>query len=77
MNAMHASAMPADMLELRAAEQRRRIQSSMLELRGKIEDKLDVRKRASEYVVPASGAAVLVGLLLGWGVAGMFSAPSR
>ncbi len=73
MNAMHASAMPADMLELRAAEQRRRIQSSVLELRGKIEDKLDVRKRASEYVVPASGAAVLVGLLLGWGVAGIFS----
>ncbi len=76
MTAMHAN-VPADMLEMRAADQRRRIHDSVLELRTQIEDKLDVRKKAAEYVVPASGVAVLLGLVLGWGVAGMFDSPSR
>lgn len=76
MNAMHASALPPDVLELRAAEQRRRIHDSVLELRSKLEDKLDVRKNAAEHVWPASGIAVLVGLVAGWGVAAMFSAPN-
>lgn len=77
MNAMNVSpTVPADMLEVRAADQRRRIHDSMLELRAQIEQKLDVRKQASEYVWPASGAAALLGLLLGWGVAGMFRSPN-
>ncbi|MGI9103149.1 MAG: hypothetical protein ACR2IF_11980 [Terriglobales bacterium] len=66
---------PADMLEVRAAEQRRRIHDSVLELREHIEDKLDVRKKAGEYVLPASGAAAFLGLLLGYGIASMFSTP--
>ncbi len=76
MNAMQASAMPTDMLEMRAADQRRRIHASVIELRTRLEDKLDIRKRAAEYVGPASGVAVLLGLIVGWGFAGMFSSPN-
>lgn len=78
MNAINMGAtVPTDILELRAAEQRRRIHDSVLELRGHIDEKLDIRKKASEYVLPASGAAAFMGLLLGYGVASMFSAPRR
>jgi len=66
---------PADILETRAAEQRRRIHDSVLQLRAQIDDKLDVRKRAREYVMPASGVAAILGLVLGYGVASMFSRP--
>jgi hypothetical protein len=68
---------PSDVLETRAAEQRHRIHESMLDLRAQLSEKLDVRKRATEYVVPASGAAAVIGLLCGYGLASMFSAPRR
>ena len=77
MNAKVSPALPTDVLEVRAAEQRRRLHDSMLELRAHVEDKLDVKKQAREYVWPASGVATLVGLLFGWGFAGLFSAPHR
>jgi hypothetical protein len=76
MSAMNPN-MPADILEVRAGEQRRRIHESVLELREQIDEKLDVKKRASEFVLPASGAAAFLGLLFGYGVASMFSAPRR
>lgn len=66
---------PTDILETRAAEQRRRIHASVLELREQIDEKLDVKKRAAEYVLPASGAAAFLGLLFGYGFASMFSRP--
>lgn len=69
------SNLPADVLEMRAAEQRRRIHDSVLELREQIDEKLDVKKKAIEYVLPASGAAAFLGLLFGYGFASMFSRP--
>jgi hypothetical protein len=78
MNAMNVeSNLPPDILEVRAAEQRRRIHETVLELREQVEDKLDVKRQAAEYVWPASGIAAFVGLVFGWGVAGMFSSPRR
>jgi hypothetical protein len=68
---------PTDILEVRAAEQRRRLHESVLELRTRVEDKLDVRKHAAEYVWPASGVAAGMGLLMGWAVSGLFSSPRR
>jgi hypothetical protein len=76
MNAVNSN-MPSDLLETRAADQRRRIHDSVLELREQLSEKLDVKKKAAEYVVPASGAAAFFGLLFGYGVASMFSAPRR
>lgn len=78
MSAMNVEAtVPTDILEVRAAEQRRRIHDSVLELRSKVEDKLDVKKHASEYVWPGSGVAAFLGMMLGWGIAGIFSSPKR
>ena len=71
------SKMPPDILEVRAAEQRRRIHQTVLALREQVEEKLDVRRQAAEYVWPASGVAAVVGLVLGWGAAAMFSSPHR
>ena len=65
--------MPTDVLELRASEQRRRIHNSVSELRTQMRDKLDLKKNAREYVWPASGVVGLVGLVLGYGVAGIFT----
>ena len=67
------SALPTDVLELRAAEQRRRLHNSVAELREQVRDKMDVKKNVREYIAPAAGAAALVGLLMGWGFAGMFT----
>lgn len=76
MNAINPNA-PPDFLEMRAADQRRRIHGTVLELREQLSEKLDVKKQAAEYVVPASGVAAFFGLLFGYGMASMFSAPRR
>ncbi len=65
--------MPTDVLEIRAAEQRRRIHNSVSELRTQMRDKLDVKKNAREYVWPASGVVGLIGLVVGYGFAGIFT----
>jgi hypothetical protein len=69
--------MPSDVLEVRAAEQRRRIHETVLELREQVEEKLDVRRQAAEYVWPGVGVAALAGLMVGWGLTGIFSTPRR
>jgi hypothetical protein len=74
MSAMNMEAkMPPDILEMRAAEERRRIHERVLELRAQVEERLDVRRQAAAYVWPASGVATLVALVVGWGLAGIFS----
>ncbi len=78
MSAMNMEAkMPPDVLEVRAAEERRRMHERVLELRQRVEEKLDLRRQAAPYVWPASGAAALVGLMFGWGLAGIFTTPRR
>jgi hypothetical protein len=78
MSAMNVEAkLPPDILEARAAEQRRRIHATVLQLREQVEEKLDVRRHASEYVWPGMGVAALFGLVFGWGLTGMFSSPRR
>ena len=64
---------PTDILELRAAEQRRRLHNSVAELRTQMRSKLDITKNAREYVWPASGVVGLIGLVLGFGIAGVFT----
>jgi len=69
-----SSEMPAHLLEQRAEEQRRRLHNTVSELReqvrGTVREKLDVKKRAREYVWPAAGTAFLFSLLFGYGTAG-------
>ncbi len=77
MSAMNLEAkMPPDILEVRAAEQRRRIHETVLQLREQVEEKLDVRRQAAAYVWPTSGVAAVVGLVFGWGLASIFTPPS-
>jgi hypothetical protein len=67
------NAMPTEMLELRAAEERRRLHNSVTELRSQVREKLDPKKAARRYLLPATAAVTLVGLVMGYGVAGIFT----
>jgi hypothetical protein len=64
--------LPSDDLELRAADQRRQLQISINELRGRVREKLDVKRNIRHHVLIASGFAALISLVLGYGAAGMF-----
>jgi hypothetical protein len=65
--------MPAETLERRASEQRRRLHNSVAELRTSVRQRLDVNKIAGEYVWPAAAIAALCGLVVGWGIVGIFT----
>jgi len=67
------NAMPTEMLELRAAEERRRLHNSVTELRSQVREKLDPKKAARRYLLPATAAVSLVGLVMGYGLAGIFT----
>ncbi len=67
------SRMPAETLEVRAADERRRLQSSVEELRWQVRERLDVKKIARQYVPVASAVAALIGLGAGYGFAGIFT----
>jgi hypothetical protein len=64
--------LPSYDLELKAAEERRRIHGTLAELRSRVHDELDVKKRVREHL----GAVCLIGALLslgiGYSVAGLF-----
>ena len=64
---------PTYTLELRVADQRRRLHSSVVELRSRVQERLDPKQIGREYLVPASGIAALLGLALGYGLTGMFT----
>jgi hypothetical protein len=71
------SNLPADILEQRAAEQRRRLHESVSELRTTVKDRLNVRRNAQDYsrrhLPQASAAAAVIGLALGWVAGGVFT----
>ena len=65
--------MPMDVLEAQATTQRKQLHNDVAELRTQLREKLEPKRLAREYVAPASGIAALVGLVLGYGVAGIFT----
>ena len=65
--------LPTHELELRAAEQRRRLHASVHELKAHVRDSLDVKKNARDHVLLASGVAAALAAAVGYGVAGMFT----
>ncbi len=67
------SGIPTDILEQRAAEQRRELHNSVTELRDKLREKMDVRRQAQEHFWPAAGIAAFLGLALGYGITGIFT----
>lgn len=58
--------MPADILQLKAVEQRERLHGTISELRSNVRQKLDVKTQAREYVWPATTAAALLSLAFGY-----------
>jgi hypothetical protein len=71
------SSIPAEVLEQRAAEQRRRLHNSVSELRSSVtetvKERLDAKRYVREYIGPATASAAVVGLLAGYAVIGMFT----
>lgn len=70
---MSASNIPTNLLELRAAEQRRRLHNSVAELRFQVREKLDARRNLRRYFWPASAVVGLCGLVVGYGFGGIIS----
>jgi hypothetical protein len=74
---MSTNPLPAEVLEQRAAEQRRRLHNTVSELRttvrGTVREKLDIKANARHYMLPASATVGLIGLVFGYGFAGMFT----
>jgi hypothetical protein len=66
------SRVPFELLEQRAAEQRKQLHNSVSELRSTVREKLDVKKNAREYLLPASGVAAALGLVMGYGLTSIF-----
>ena len=66
-------AIPVDVLEKRAAEQRRQLHNSVIELRQSVRDRLDVKRNVREHLWSAAGALAVVGLVMGYAVAGVFT----
>ena len=71
---------PVENLELRAMEQRNQLHRTSMELRSEVEakiaatrDKLDIPRNARRHMLGASIVLGLVGLLSGYGFAGMFT----
>jgi hypothetical protein len=68
------SAIPVDVLEKRAAEQRRQLHNSVIELRESVKERLDVKRNLRDHLWAASGGLAIVGLVLGYAVTGIFTA---
>jgi hypothetical protein len=84
MNAELPSHFPADVLEQRAAEQRRRLHNSVTDLRSsltelktdveqKVRERLDPNRVARQHLWPIAVGVSLIALLAGHGIAGMFT----
>jgi ElaB/YqjD/DUF883 family membrane-anchored ribosome-binding protein len=74
---MSSASLPPEILEQRAAEQRRRLHESVVELkstvREEVREHLDVNRYAREYFWQAAGSAAVLGLVMGYSFAGMFT----
>ncbi len=72
------SGLPTEILEQRAAEQRRRLLDSVAELRVTVKDRLNIRRNAHDYsrrhLAPVATVAAILGLAFGWTVGGIFTA---
>ena len=67
------SRIPPQTLEVRAADERRRLHDSVDELRSWVKERLDLKRIARQYVPVASAVAALIGLGVGYSFAGIFT----
>lgn len=67
------SGIPVDILEKRAADQRRLLHNSVVELRQSVKEKLDVKRNLRDHLWPVAGAVALVALIFGYSITGIFT----
>lgn len=67
------STLPTSDLQLRAADQRRRLHGTIVELRQTVQQRLDVKAEARRHVGVSSGVAAFFSMFLGYGFAAMFT----
>lgn len=65
--------LPVEILEQRAAEQRQHLHHSVAELKDSVRDRLDVKRNVRDHLWGISGGLAVVGLVLGYAVAGIFT----
>jgi hypothetical protein len=65
--------LPVEILEKRAAEQRRQIHETVLDLRGRLKERLDVKRNVRDRLGPVAGGMALLGLAIGYAFAGAFT----
>ncbi|HSM88013.1 MAG TPA: hypothetical protein VLT16_17790 [Candidatus Limnocylindrales bacterium] len=70
---MTSSNIPVDVLEKRAADQRRQLHNTVSELRHSVKERLDVKRNVRERLGLVSGVLGILGLVAGYAVAGIFT----
>ena len=65
------SGIPVDVLEKRAADQRRQLHNTVIELRHNLRRKLDVKHNVREHLWPAVVVMAVIGLVLGYSITGV------
>lgn len=64
--------LPSHDLQLKAADERRRLHTVIAELRSRVHDDLDVKKQVRERLPLACSLAAVLGLGLGYSITGLF-----
>ena len=68
---------PGEMLEKRAAEQRRALHDHVQELRtavkAEVRERTDLQQHVRRHFLPAAGALAVIGLSAGYGLAGILT----
>jgi len=64
---------PVDVLEKRAADERRQLHNTVQELRESVHERLDVKRNVRNHLGMVSGAMAVMGLILGYSVTGIFT----
>jgi hypothetical protein len=67
------SGLPVETLEKQAAEQRQQLHHSVAELKDSVRERLDVKRNVRDHLWGISGGLALVGLVLGYAAAGIFT----
>jgi hypothetical protein len=64
---------PVDVLEKRAADERRQLHNSVQQLRESVHERLDVKRNVRNHLGMVAGTMGVIGLILGYAATGMFT----
>lgn len=69
--------LPAEILEKRAAEQRRALHNDVQRLRSavrhEVRERMDLKRNVRRHFAPIAGATAMLALSMGYGFAGIFT----